>query len=323
MFDHYIGAVDNQSTEQKKNNYKLEEVCTAIAPVNWVEKSDWRKFPIRNQDGSSQCVCMTLATEMGIIFEQKYGSFIDFSSSFPYQQRSNTTVQGCNSNDVYSVFPKLGNVFESIMVSQNINEIGAMSVELKNYYKDLAKAFTIKRVELPIDFETVASTVQATGKGVMVWFHFSGPEWIDIPQVLPQPTTSGHSVTVVDFLLKGGKKYLVVQDSWGLQFAIGGYRLISEEYFQARCYMASYLMSFNLLVNADTTAVRPVYDETIISLQKCLKWEGLFPLNVPEVENYGSITKGAVIKFQLKYGITPALGVFGPKTSAKIRELYK
>lgn len=320
MLEKYIGAIDNQSVAQKKNNFKLEEVCSAPEPVKWVEKTDWIKYPIRNQNGSSQCVCMTLATEMGILFKQKYGTFIDFTSAFPYQQRGDTSQGGCTSNDVYSIFPKIGNVFESFMPSQNLHEAEVMAIELRNYYKDLAKVFTVKRIELPIDFETVASTVQATGKGVMVWFKFSAPEWTDTPQVLPQPTTSGHSVTVVDFLLKNGKKYLVIQDSWGLQYAINGYRLISEEYFNARCYLASYLKTFETL---DTTvATRPKFDGTIVSLQKCLKWEGLFPANVAEVESYGNITKQAVIAFQKRYGITPILGVFGSITKAKLYLLY-
>ena len=317
----YQGAKDNQTSDQKAKNYKLAEVCTAAAPVEWFEKSNWIQYPIRNQDGSFQCVCMTLATEMGIIFKQKYGKFINFSSSFPYQQRGNTEQEGCTSTDVYSIFPKIGDVFESFMPSQNLSETDTMGVFLENYYKDLAKAFTVKRIELPIDFETVASTIQATGKGVMLWFHFSSPEWTDMPQVLSQAITSGHSVTAVDFLLKNGKKYLVIQDSWGLDYAMGGYRFISEEYFKARCFLASYLKTFEIL--DPQTVDKPHYDGTIISLQKCLKYEGVFPANVPEIENYGPITKKAILDFQLRYNIKPALGVFGPQTQAKILEIYK
>jgi hypothetical protein len=316
----YQGARDTQTKEQKSKNFKLEEVCTAIQPVNWVEKSEWAKYPIRNQNGSSQCVCMTYSTELGIIFKQKYNSWIDFSSTFPYQQRNNTLQMGCTSVDVYSVFPKIGNIFESFMPSQNLHEAEAMTIELKNYYKDLAKSFMVKRIELPLDFETVASTIQATGKGVMVWFRFSSDEWTNIPTVSDKPITSGHSVTAVDFLLKYEKKYLVIQDSWGLEYAMEGYRLISEEYFNARCFLASYLKSFEML--DISTMERPVYDGSIISLQKCLKYEGLFPANVPEVENYGNITRGAVIAFQKKYNITPAVGYFGQVTKAKIISLY-
>ena len=257
---------------------------------------------------------------MGIIFEQKYGEFIDFSAAFPYKQRGGT-YGGCNSNDIYSIFPKLGDIFESIMPSQDMGELEVAQLELKSYYKDLAKPFTVKRIELPIDFETVASTIQATKKGVMVWFRFSHPEWTDIPVALPQPTTSGHSVTAVDFILKNGKKYLVIQDSWGLAYAINGYRLISEEYFKARCFLASYLKTFQSITIADNVG-KPFFTGSIMSAQQCFKYEGLFPGNVAEVENWGNITRTACKAFQLRYNINPPWGNFGPLTKAKLKQLY-
>lgn len=322
MNDNYHGAVDTQTIDQKVLNFKFAEVVLAPQPVIWVEKprETWRSFPGRNQNGSGECVVMTNATEDGILFEQKYGSWMDFSSSFPYQQRKYPTQSGCTSEDVYTIFPKIGNVFESLMPSQNMTDEQAMAVPRPAYLKDLALVYQSKRIELPLDFETVASTVQATKKGVMVWFRYSLAEWTNIPMVLNKPTTSGHSVTVVDFTLVGGKKYLIIQDSWGLQFADKGLRLISEEYFKARCFLASYKLSFKYEVSA--TPVRPVFNNTIISAQQCFKYEGLFPTNVAEVENWGNITRTACIAFQKRYGIEPALGNFGVLTRAKLAQLY-
>lgn len=315
----YNGAIDNQTTQEKAINYKFEEVVTAPAPVIWAEKprETWRSFNIRNQDGSGTCVCQTYATELGIIAKQKYNTWLDFSSSFPYQQRTLKDVSGCTSTDIYSVFPKVGNIFESFMPSQEMNDEQVMAVKMEAYYKDLALAFPVKRIELPLDFETVASTIQATGKGVMVWFRFSMGEWTNIPQVLPQPTTSGHSVTAIDFTLINGKKYLIIQDSWGLQYADKGLRLISEEYFKARCFLASYLLTFKT-----EQIERPHFDGSIISAQKCFTFEGFFPSNVAYIENWGNVTRAACIKFQKKYNILPSEGNFGPLTAGKLRELY-
>lgn len=66
----------------------------------------------------------------------------------------------------------------------------------------------------------------------------------------------------------------------------------------------------------------PSFDGSIISLQKCLKAEGLFPDGVEFFENYGPITKKGVIAFQKRYGIWPAVGFFGPVTKARLRILY-
>lgn len=320
----YNGARNTQTSEQIAKNYTLNEVCTSPVPVTWIEKKreDYRSFPIRDQDGSGQCVCMTYATELGIIFKEKYGEWIDFSSSFPYQQRKYPEQSGCTSEDIYSIFPKIGNIFEKDMPSQDINDAGAMAVPKKKYFDDLAKVYKIARIALPLEFETIASTIQATGKGVMVWFRFHPSEWTNIPFVSDKEPTSGHSVTAVDFTLKDGKKYLVIQDSWGLKHADQGLRLISEEYFYERCYQAGYLKTFETQ-NNEIIPERPKFDGTIMSAQKCFKWEGLFPANVAEVESWGNITRTACIAFQKRYNIMPQLGNFGPLTRAKLKEIYE
>lgn len=322
MNEHYVGCLDTQTSEQKQKNYKFEEVCTAPAPVIWTER-DWLKsYPIRDQDGSGTCVCQTYANELGILFKQKYNEWVDFSAAFPYQYRKYPSVSGCNSEDIYSIFPKIGDVYEQFMPSQKMNDSQVMLVPKKNSFDDLAKTYKVARIELPIDFETVASTIQATGKGVMVWFKFSTPEWTTVPQVLSQPTTSGHSVTAVDFILKDGKKYLVIQDSWGLQYAAGGYRLISEEYFKARCFLASYLMTFQTQDNT-TVPERPHFVlNSVSSAKDCLKWEGLFPANVPSNDVSDNIFRTALIAYQKRYIINPTLGNFGPLTNASLAKFY-
>ncbi len=319
----YLGAVDNQTPEQKQKNYSFKEVVATASVVDWKEKpqSEWRSFPLRYQDGSGSCVCMTYATELGIIFQQKYGTWIDFSSSFPYQQRTSPQYEGCTSTDVYDKFPKIGNVYDSIMPSQNLSEQQIMSVPRLPYYDDIAKVYQVKRIELPLDFETVASTIQATGKGVMVWFRFAYNEWTDKPTILTDKPNLGHSVTAVDFTLVNGKKYLVIQDSWGSFYGLNGLRLISEEFFNARCFLASYLMTFKKLV-VESTTTKPVFDGSIVSAQTCFEYEGFFPSNVSKVEFWGNITRTACIDFQKKYNLQPTLGNFGPLTKAKLYELY-
>jgi len=309
----YNGAVDNQTEEQKIKNYKLNEVCSIPDTVNWVEKTSWKEYPLRNQNTSLTCVCQTMSTEMGIIAQQKYGEWIDFSASFTYQQRGGT-YGGCSSTDIYSLFPKLGDVTELIMPSQNLNESGVLSVERKKYYSDLAKPFTISRIELPVDFETVCSTLQATGKGVMLWFHIGVNEWTLEPIYNGSIPQSNHSVTAIDFGLKNGKKFIRIMDSSG-----ACYRDISEEYFKQRCYLASYLKSFETLTIGETT--KPHFNGSVKSLQEILIYEGFLAVGL-NTGIFGNLTRSALIKFQLKYNINPALGNFGILTKAKLYLLY-
>jgi len=318
----YLGAIDNQTPTQKLKNYKFEEVCTSPAPVVWMEKAQpqWKTLTVRNQDGSGTCVTQTYATEMSMAFYLKYGVWVDFSAAFPYQARGNTSISGCNSTDVYDIFPKIGNVFEHFMPSQNMDDTGVMAVKKESYFDDLAKIWKPSRIELPKDFETVASTIQATGKGVMIWVKFHPEEWTATPTIGSKPTTSGHSITVIDYFLVGGKKYLLILDSWGKNFAYQGYRLISEEYFAQRCFLASYLMTFQ--VQDNNTTVRPTFKNTVHSAKECLKWEGLFPANVPSNDVSDSIFRACVKKFQIRFNITPTLGNFGPITKAKLTAIY-
>lgn len=324
METEYQGAIDNQNEEEKKLNYTQQEIVAKVSPVIWEEKdiNNIIRYTIRNQDGSGSCVSQTYATEMGILAQQRYGVWIDFSSSFPYQNRKYPQSSGCTSEDIYSIFPKLGNVTEKDMPSQERDDEGMMKIKGEVYTRDVAKTFKVARIAIPIDFETVASTIQETGKGVMVWFKFRYDEWLDTPVIKPGVIQSGHSVTAIAYGLFGGKKYLVIQDSWGLDKAVKGLRLISEEYFKERCFLASYLMNFKMEEGNNSTP-RPVFDGTIISAQKCFKWEGVFPLNIAEVENWGNITRSACKLFQKRYGIIPQEGNFGPITKAKLFELYK
>jgi hypothetical protein len=46
---------DPRSEEEKLKDYRAEEVLAAFVPIEWKEKpeSEWRKYPIFNQDYSS------------------------------------------------------------------------------------------------------------------------------------------------------------------------------------------------------------------------------------------------------------------------------
>lgn len=318
----YLGAYDNQTVHQKDKNWQQSEIVTAIAPVVWPEKDpkNFVRYPVRDQDGSGTCVTQTYAKELSIIFQQKYGIWIDFSAAFPYQQRNNPSISGCSTVDIYDIFPKIGNVFESFMPSQFMSDEQVMAVKNEPYFKDLAKVWCIKRIEMAIDFDTVASTIQQTGKGAMLWFKFNREEWLDIPVYNGKPFTSGHSICGVDVAKYLGQEVIVCDESWGLGHSMNGQRLITRAYFNARCFQASYLKVFKF--EEASLISRPKFDGSIESLQDCLKWEGLFDVNQESTGIFGNITRSSLIKFQKRYSIFPTLGNFGPLTKQKLIELY-
>lgn len=261
----YNGCIDNQTPEQKAKNYQFNELVASANPVIWEER-DWKRYKLRTQDGSGSCVAMSIATAVGIKFQQKYNEWKDFSSAFTYRRRGGD-YSGMTTTDVLNIVPKKGNVFEEFLQGQNMSDEQIAKLKEPAYLEDLAKAFKMNVVFLPLDFETVASTIQTTGHAI-VWFKFANADWTDFPFDSGKPITSGHSVCAVDAVLYKGKKYIVIQDSWGKTYGLKGYRLISEEYFNARCFNAFYLFNFKVVSEA---VEKPKFDGSVKSLQDCLK----------------------------------------------------
>ncbi len=299
-----------------------------MEPVVWAEKpqSAWRKFPISNQNGSGSCVAQTLKHLYGIYLYLKTGVWVAISASHIYQRRSNKPAGGMGGEDVFTIGQK-GTTLEMFAPSENMSDTQMDAVNVVPFMSKIGETFKLGAyvVVSPTDIDTVASIIQKTGKGVMVWFYFTYPEWTNVPKVInpnlvkEAPSTLRHSVTAVDFTMYQGQKALIIDDSWGNQTAMNGQRVITEDFFNKRNFFAAHFQNFAF----EESIIKPTYDESIRSLQDCLKAEGLFPTNVESSGVYGPITIKAVNKFQVKYGIDPVgTGTVGPKTKAKLRELY-
>jgi len=347
---------DTRSEDERAKDILFKEVVAAAAPVVWVEKppASWRKFPIFNQDGSGSCVAQTMAKLMGVWYWLKNNTYVHFSATHIYQRRVNKSTSGMGGSDVFDIVKRDGVTLESLAPSQDMTDAQMDAVDIPQYKKDVGEIFKIGNyLFLPVgDIETVASVIQQTGKAVMLWFYFSYGEWTNVPalsgQVIDQwaPSTIRHSITGVDFTLYQGKKAIVIEDSWGPQFGMGGQRVITEDFFKARNFFAAYPMNFSF---ADQTApVPPVVVVTkpvrhfdheldfgmtdaddVGALQRILAYEGFFPTNIAYTSYFGAITASALLKWQVKHNVAPLSELnelkgrkAGPKTIAKLNELY-
>jgi hypothetical protein len=336
MTNFQSGAViDTRPEVEKWHDYKFHELVAAAAPVTWTEKpqSTWRRFPIFNQDGSGSCVAQTRAKELGIMRWLKDGVYVHFSATDIYQRRTNKPASGMGAVDAGNIV-RSGVTLEVLVPSQNMSDGAMDEVRIEDYKRQVGAVFAVPNyVEDPTgDIDVVASIIQQTGKGVMVWFYFKIDEWTEKPFIkypdLNVVTGERHSVCAVDFTLVDGKKYLIIEDSWGTSFGVAGQRLISEEFFKARNWYVGHLMAFKF----DLPMQKPSHifkvdlgigmaSDEVKVLQDCLKFEGVFPNNVDSTGYYGAVTKKAVIAFQARYGI-PQIGLVGPITRAKLNELY-
>lgn len=337
-----LGAnLDVRSDDEKDKDYLFEELVTTAAPVNWEEKEwrDIRQFPVFDQDGSGSCVAQTAAKQLGIIYWLRNNVYVHFSATHIYQRRKNKPAGGMWGIDAMNIVRK-GVTLEALTPSQKMNDREMDGVEIEDYKKDVGDIFKIGNyVVMPIkDIETVASTIQKTGKGIMVWFYFKRDEWKREVPIVKYPdlarggrSTARHSVTATDFLIHKGKKAIVIEDSWGVDTGNEGRRIITEDFFKERNFFCAYPIDFKF---EDTTKPLPtptpdkfkttlrkgMRGAEVVALQDVLKGEGCFPKNINSTGYFGSITEASVKKYQTKNFLV-ADGIVGKLTRAKLNGL--
>lgn len=322
--------LDTRTEAEKAKDYKFGEIVSAVEPVVWKEKSpeQWRKFPIFNQNGSGSCVAQTLRKLYGVYLWLRTGVWVDISASHIYQRRVNRPSAGMGGTDVFTIGQK-GTTLNSFAPSDNMSDSQMDAVNVIPFMAKIGETFKLGNyiVVSPTDIDTVASIIQATGKAVMVWFYFRNDEWTDTPTVkypaldLYAASTARHSVAAVDFALVNGKKCLIIDDSWGLAYAMQGQRVITEDFFIKRNFFAAHFQNFAF---EELTTPKPHYlPGNTVSLQECLKHYGTFPTNVASSGVFGEVTKKAVSQFQVKEGLhATGTGTVGPLTRARLLELY-
>lgn len=344
------GALPDPRTEtEKERDYWFKEIVASADIVSWKEKKpeEWRKFPITNQNGSGSCVAFTMAKLLGILYWLKNKVYIHFSATHVYQRRANKPEFGMWGINAFEIAQQ-GVTLEDLVPSQNMNDAAMDAIEIPQYKQDVGSIFKISNyVTMPTkDIETIASTIQKTGKGVMVMFYFAIDEWTNVPFIkyAGQPISGGstvrHSVTAVDLTIYEGEKALIIEDSWGSQYGIAGQRVIKESFYKARNFFAAYPITFKFDEPAAPVTPKPRYqftkmlsfgqtDQDIAKLQDILKYEGLFPINTVSSGYYGAITAKGVLAWQKKHQVAPdaelealAGKTIGGKTIAKLNEIY-
>ena len=261
------------------------------------------------------------------------GKWVDLSASHIYKRRANKPQGGMGGNDVFQIMQK-GTTENQYAPSDNMNDTQMDSVEVTPEEELIGKKYAIGNyLTVPVkDIDTIASIIQTTGKGVMVWFYWKYDEWLDVPEVkhtnlnLHAADTCRHSVCAVDFTLYNGEKALIIDDSWDkVATALDGQRVITESFFKERNFFAAYPMNFRYdqkHVFTKTLKFNPKFfvDEEVKALQDILKKQGLFPSNVDTTGYFGAITLKAVKQFQTKYNLKPD-GIVGPKTNEVLNTL--
>lgn len=326
----FTGVLDDPRLDPRViNGWGIGEVLPAAAPFEWKKKSISQvvKYPVWNQNSSSACVAFSKAKQISIKIFEMTGVWIDFSPSSIYQLRANKPGLGMHIPDANEIVNKTGVSLEALMKSQNMTEEQINNVKrtrVANLFANAIAEAVVRYLYVPVDIDRIAQTVESKKSVSMLIFATYDEYARMVPKVINQSLTYEqaavrHEVVGVDYFLdKQGVKRVYVNDS--AHFGGIAVREFTEDFLMKRCVLADALDVFTF---EPGSIDKPTFDGSIISAQKCLLYEGFFPTNVPFVENIGPVTKEAINKFQVKYGLDPVgTGTLGPKTAAKLKELY-
>jgi hypothetical protein len=319
MKDNFLGVVEDIRTPvQKSKDWSSDEVASSF-PIIWEEKTKYKFFSRRNQDGSSTCMAQSGCKMLGIENEKETGDYKELSATPVYQERSNKPGAGMFLQDCLSILSKPVACLESQVPSQNMSE----SQIDASYEKTKEQAITagIYRAggyaQIPIDIDKIAGIV-SQGKGVQLIVFFEANEWWGnkVVKIINKKldkyaiATKRHGVCAVDFTMYKGQKALVIEDSAVLENE-DGQRIITEDWLLKRCYGAGYLLE---LENDYSIENKPHHHFEgalkfgmrgldVKALQDILKYEKFFPAYVPSTGYFGAITAKALKEWQLSHAL--------------------
>lgn len=333
----YIGASDNRTLLEKEKSWQVREVFAMGAPTfRTVNKGEWKKYQVRNQDGSGSCVANSQSKFVEIMHQIKTGESVKFSHAPVYQARINKPQAGMGYPNAPQLQIKINTCREDICPSENKTDAQLDAIILPPNYEainDIAKPTEFLEFT-PRTFNDVAYYVEQNGAAI-IWIVSDYANWNkEIPTVGGKPNGEvRHSICVVDAITYNGTRYLVIEDSWGAGFGINGSRLITQEFFNDAVFIAYALTTFkydNGSMQYTPFNTKMQFGENspeVRRLQDYLRTKGLFPVNVASTGYYGNITAQAVLAFQIKYSVDtiPTLNLLkgrfvGAKTLTKINQ---
>lgn len=354
------GAIlDPRPIVERLQDWRDEETGLASAATLIWDDIDLKDLedpypPRRYQKSSSSCMAQSGATVLGVENTSE-GDFIVLSALPTYRNRSNYPGEGMHLQEILSYLCKPYACLEEQLPSQNMTE-GEMNAAAKDLTVDQENKAEFYRANgyftLPIDIDKVAGIIEQ-GKAVeLIMFFLREEYWKEVPIIKESGLKNNsddfriqrHGIAAVKYGMYKGKKAIVIKDSSGPSSSIkvngqpSGLRIITEDFFDRRCYGAGYLIYRKN--EADTTPkphhtfTTPLWyglmgNADVVALQDILKYEGHFDINTPSTGNMLQMTCSALKKSQVAHGIMDFADEpdvrkvrFGPKSTALYNSLY-
>lgn len=308
--DEYIGVLpDNRPKEEQARDWRAEEVAgasTMTPKFRTVKKGKWKKYTVRDQDGSGSCVSQALAKGFEVLYKIETGKTVVFSSVPIYQKRKNAPAGGMFIHDAFDIAVKSGTCPEVNCASQKKNDVQMDGTTIPSNFENLNNYLdALAYVSLPEDFDYIASWVEQYG---FAQIHIASSRkcWSkDFPSLGSLNRSVRHAVAVVDAVTYEKVQYLVIEDSWGEFGEFKGQRLLSRAVFKDMFTKGAGFTALKYDVSDVfvfmTFTVPMEYGDTsaeVQNLQRFLRGKGYFPSNVDITGYYGEITAKAVLAWQ-------------------------
>jgi hypothetical protein len=322
----YIGALTDTPDER---DYQSREIG-CYAPVEWIEKKEFRQFPNKDQDGSLSCVAQAISKILGIENYLEEGRYLNLSARDIYVRRTNDGG-GMYFREAMQIGKENGATLEALIPSESMSEAQMNNIEDRTPYTEVVGRLGRggNYVSVPVNSIDEIASIIATGKSVLLGFRFDYDEWdLEVPVIKAGSKLScGHGVAGVDWTLRKGVKAIVIDESWG--FKNIKQRIITEDWFTSgRCVACWYfedLSNINSLFEINDKYIFNndlsfgMQNDEVKELHKVLIALGLLKIKEP-TGYFGSLTLQAVKDYQTLKGITPVSGYVGPLTRAELNK---
>lgn len=346
---------DPRPQSEKVKDWRVEEVLTLKAP-QWIDWEVWRQKPenqqmladvkVSNQTQTSSCVsyaCSLIGAINNYLEEHR---FKKMAGSWLYPRRQNKPAEGMWFGNAADLFREYGAIFEDLLPDSEFDTEAKVNLALE---RTLPSFETIGRIYKPENYfwlnNTIDSAAALDSKPVLIGVRFHYDEWNkDTPTILRDNPPYGHAVAILPnaHFLYQGQRAVLIQDSWGESQALGGRRIITEDWFEKRLLGSLWFNDLANLVWDKVEPQKPKYffsrdlfwgmtnDKDVKMLQECLKWEGSFPKTQDSTGNFFGLTLKAVSEFQEKYGddilkplgLSKGTGYVGLKTREVLNRIY-
>lgn len=319
----FIGILpDDRSESEKAKDWQAEEVASSSSMVptfRTVSKLGWKRYTIRDQNGSGSCVSQALAKGFEVLYNKQTGKTVMFSATPIYQKRKNAPEAGMYIHDAFGIAVKTGTVPEAVVKSQLMNDEEMDAIVLPTNFDDLNDMLdAVAYVAIPKDFDYFAAWVEKYGYA-QIHIAADRKSWSkDFPSLGSRNRNIRHAVAAIDAVTYKGVQYIVIEDSWGDFGEFQGQRLISREVFNDMYTSAAGFtaLEYDVKPKPKQKQFEPFMlamefgqrSTEIARLQDYMKAKGYFPSSIESTGYYGNITALAVYNFQVAFKVaSPAV----------------